>query len=109
MVNLTDIRNEVSKYTYKPNTQIRVMDFGYTVEIVLSVPIIEVSTGIQRENVYSTRFSDRIIPDELLDTNYKEVVKHHIEKMIRDHENHEIQEWFMYDGQTVYNPHPELQ
>lgn len=103
---------EIRRHDYKPDFQITLdlkpdMHGTYMVRGILDGPAFEVKTRMPN-HVLSARFIDGYLLDHLDPSLIPAAVRDFLERLIRQWEDHERDEWFKYDGVCVRDPHPEL-
>jgi len=108
MITLEQIQKELLRYKYKPNTTITARshyswDQSFELVITAYVPDIKSSVDSKLHSVEVIRYEDffnaKSFEDRLLS---------YVQNLIHRFEYHEFKEWFQYDSECVYNPHPEL-
>lgn len=102
MLSIPDIRDILSRVTYKPGSRIDIqLDFEQdTPTLVVDLPVQDAYT-LQPAKI-GTR---RVIPKHYLKS--RESLLSYIFMTVEGIEKHEVREWLKYDRMTVIDPHPE--
>jgi hypothetical protein len=100
-----DIEAWIKRITYKPNVTFHLRSENYTFGTHTIVQIVARVPNVLQPNSMAEIMSTVQIHDSC--RTYDHFI-HMMEDGLRNHEMHELTEWFKSDGVQVRDPHPEL-
>lgn len=108
---LARVREILSHVTYKPGWKIeayreRVFQEYFRIMITVSCAAKDV-TNPAGEPILLT-FTSSLDQESIAAMKDEDILRYFIYKAIWQMEEHEFKEWFKFNGQHVYDPHPEL-